>query len=66
MGSPYRNYPFAYLLYVVLPLAYGHLNLNIEFVIGCIVGGTVGVTAMCCFIVGKEADRRIDWTDSDE
>lgn len=38
----------------------------IGFIIGCIVGGTVGVTAMCCFIVGKEADGHIDYTDSDE
>ncbi len=38
----------------------------IGFIIGCVVGGTVGVVAMCCFIAGKEADKHIDYTDSDE
>ena len=38
----------------------------IGFIIGCIVGGTVGVFAMCCCIAGKEADKHIDYTDSDK
>ncbi len=38
----------------------------IGFIIGCVVGGTVGVVAMCCCITGKEADKYIDYTDSDE
>ena len=29
----------------------------IGFFIGCIVGGAVGVVAMCCYIAGKEADK---------
>jgi len=32
----------------------------ISFIIGCIVGGAVGVFTMCCCIAGKEADRHID------
>lgn len=31
----------------------------IGFIIGCVV-------AMCCYIAGKEADKHIDYTDSDE
>ena len=38
----------------------------IGFIIGCVVGGTVGVFAMCCGSAGTEADRHIDYTDSDE
>lgn len=38
----------------------------IGFIIGCVVGGTVGVVAMSCCITAKEADRHIDYTDSDE
>ena len=38
----------------------------IGFIIGCVVGGTVGVVAMCCCIAGKETDKHKDYTDSDE
>lgn len=38
----------------------------IGFLIGCVVGGTIGVVAMCCCVAAKEADKGLDCTDSDE
>lgn len=32
----------------------------IGFILGCVVGGTVGVVALCCCIAGQEADKHID------
>ncbi len=37
----------------------------IGFIIGCIVGGTVGVFAMCCCVAAKEADKGMNYTDLD-
>ena len=31
----------------------------IGFLIGLMVGGTLGVVVMCCFQLGKESDRHI-------
>ena len=38
----------------------------IKFVLGCMLGGVISITTMCCCIAGKEADKHIDYTDSDE
>ena len=38
----------------------------IRFLIGCMVGGTVGVFAMCLCRVASDADKCMYFTDSDE
>lgn len=38
----------------------------IRFLIGCMVGGTVGVFAMCLCRVASNADKCMDSTDSDK
>lgn len=38
----------------------------ISFIIGCIVGGAVGILTMSCCVAAKNADKHIDYTDSDK
>lgn len=38
----------------------------IGFMIGCIVGGAVGVFTMCFCVTAKEADKGMDCTDFDD
>lgn len=38
----------------------------IGFLIGCVVGGAVGVFAMCLCRVASDADKCTDYTDSDK
>ena len=37
----------------------------IGFLIGCMVGGTVGVTAACLCVAAGQADRAMNRTDSE-
>lgn len=41
------------------------IKLIIAFIIGCMVGGTLGVVMMCCFIVAGDEDRRLEKLDKD-
>ena len=38
----------------------------IGFIVGCIVGGTVGIFTMCLCRVASEADKCMDSTDFEE
>lgn len=37
----------------------------IGFLIGCIIGGTVGITAACLCVAAAQADREINRTNSE-
>lgn len=38
----------------------------IEFLIGCVVGGTVGMTVTCLCVVAGQADKEMNYTDSEQ
>lgn len=38
----------------------------IGFIVGCMVGGTIGIFTMCLCIAASDADKCMDSTDSDK